>query len=166
MAAPGSSEESWQLIVHRKQAYRASQIPSKWYSSRRLLAKDPPLLEYGPQNVLHVPRECGILSSTEISITKDHSVKSLLSALSSRKLTACDVTTAFCKRAAVAQQLTNCITEPLFSFAIARAKELDTCLSRQGRVVGPLHGLPMRKRSAMDNQPQVRLRPAQPGQLG
>jgi hypothetical protein len=72
------------------------------------------------------------VSPTEVSIAEDHSIKSLLSALASQKLTALDVTTAFCKRAVIAQQLTNCITEPLFASAIARAKQLDACLFSRG----------------------------------
>ena len=144
------AEAPWQPIARRKQAFRDSKIPTEWHISGRLLPKDPPLLEYGPQNVLHVPRECGILSSTEVSITEDHSVKSLLSALAAQKHTAYDVTRAFCKRAAVAHQLTNCITEPLFSSAIARAKELDGHLSREGQLSGPLHGLPVSIKDSFD----------------
>src|SRR5580700_3058654 len=119
------ADAPWQTIARRKQAYRESQLPKQWRIPNGMLPKDPPLLEYGPQNVLHVPCECGILSSAEVTITEAYSVESLLLALASRKLTALDVTTAFCKRAAIAQQLTNCLTEPLFFSAIARAKELD-----------------------------------------
>jgi len=115
-----------------------------------LLPKDPPRLEYGPQNVLYIPRACEILSSAEINITESYSVKTLLSALACRKLSALDVATAFCKRAAIAQQLTNCITEPLFSSAISRAKELDEQLSRTGKLMGPLHGLPISVKDSFD----------------
>ena len=103
----------------------------------------PPLFEYGPQNVLNVPRECGLLNSTELQITEGYTIKTLLQALSSRKVSSVDVTTAFCKRAAIAQQLTNCITEPLFDSAIARAKQLDEYLIKHGKPWGPLHGLPV-----------------------
>jgi Asp-tRNA(Asn)/Glu-tRNA(Gln) amidotransferase A subunit family amidase len=150
MATAGTSEAPWLLIARRKQAYRDSQIPAEWRIPSQLLPQDPPLLTHGPQNVLHVPRKCGILSPTEVSITEDHSIKSLLSALASQKLTALDVTTAFCKRAAIAQQLTNCITEPLFVSAVARAKQLDVCLSQEGRLVGPLHGLPISIKDSFD----------------
>ncbi len=47
------------------------------------------------------------------------------------------------KRAAIAHQLTNCLTEPLFSLALARASELDSHLARTGKLLGPLHGLPI-----------------------
>lgn len=150
MTSHSASQVSWQAIAKRKQAYRDSQIPQQWKIPSNMLPKDPPLMKYGPQNVLHVPRECGLLSPTEVTITETHSVESLLSALSTRKLSALEVTTAFCKRTAIAQQLTNCVTEPLFSTAIHRAKELDESLARKGQVVGPLHGLPVSVKDSLD----------------
>lgn len=143
-------EAPWQSIAQRKQAYRDSLIPQQWRISSEMLLKDPPLLKYGPQNVLHVPRECGILSSDEITITEGYSVPSLLSALATGRLTALKVTTAFCKRAAIAQQLTNCITEPLFESAIARAKELDEYFTQKSFPIGPLHGLPISVKDSFD----------------
>ena len=41
------------------------------------------------------------------------------------------------------QQLTNCLTEPLFKRAIQRAIFLDKHLRETGKVLGPLHGLPI-----------------------
>ncbi|KAG8725733.1 hypothetical protein FRC11_001597, partial [Ceratobasidium sp. 423] len=57
--------------------------------------------------------------------------------------TALEVTTAFCKAAYTAQELTNCVTEVLFSQALDRAHELDAYLLETGKVVGPLHGVPV-----------------------
>ena len=37
----------------------------------------------------------------------------------------------------------NCITEIFVDRALARAAELDDYLKRTGKVVGPLHGLPV-----------------------
>jgi Asp-tRNA(Asn)/Glu-tRNA(Gln) amidotransferase A subunit family amidase len=115
-----------------------------------MLPKDPPLMKYGPQNVLHIPRESRILSADETMLTETYSAETLLSALASRKFSALDITTAFCKRTAIAQQLTNCITEPLFSSAIQRAKDLDEFLAREDRVIGPLHGLPISVKDSFD----------------
>ena len=61
----------------------------------------------------------------------------------SRKLTCLDVTTAFCKRAAVAQQLIGCCTEMFFERALKRARELDEQLERTREPAGPLHGVPV-----------------------
>ncbi|OAL18769.1 hypothetical protein AYO20_11703 [Fonsecaea nubica] len=57
--------------------------------------------------------------------------------------TALEVAKAFCKASALAQELTNCVTEVLYPEAIQSAQFLDDYLSRTGKTVGPLHGLPI-----------------------
>jgi len=128
-----ASQSTWQSIASRKQAERESQIPSEWH------LKTLP----SNQNVLSIPRESDILSPSELSITETKDATALLSALHSRRLTSTEVVTAFCKRAAIAQQLTNCLTEILFTEAISRAHELDAYVSKTGKPKGPLHGLPI-----------------------
>lgn len=53
------------------------------------------------------------------------------------------VTEAFAHRAAIAHQLTNCLTAFMLEPALARADELDQHLAKTGQPVGPLHGLPV-----------------------
>ena len=60
--------------------------------------------------------------------------------MASGDLTSVEVTTAFCKRAAIAQQLTNCLTEIFFYEGIARARELDAEFKKSGKPVGPVRG--------------------------
>lgn len=136
MTAP---EALWEDIARRKQAQRFAAIPSKW-RLRNIPKEDAGL---GSQPVLHIPLDGRILSSSELAITELYTAKTVVEALSTKKLSCLAVTTAFCKRAAIAQQVTNCLTEPLFESAIARAKELDQHLAIHGRPVGPLHGLPI-----------------------
>lgn len=50
---------------------------------------------------------------------------------------------AFCKRAAIAQQVTNCCTEIMFDEALERAKECDSYLATNDIPMGPVHGLPI-----------------------
>lgn len=57
---------------------------------------------------------------------------------------------AFCKRAAIAQQVTKCLTEVFFDKALKRARELDDHLLRTGKVVGPLHGVPVSVKDRFD----------------
>lgn len=38
---------------------------------------------------------------------------------------------------------TNCLTEPLFESAVERARELDQYYRKFGKLVGPLHGIPI-----------------------
>lgn len=45
---------------------------------------------------------------------------------------------------------TNCLTEPLFDRALARAGQLDAHFAATGKVVGPLHGLPVSLKEQFD----------------
>lgn len=67
----------------------------------------------------------------------------LAEALRNRRYTAVEAIQAFCHVAAIAQDLTNCLTEVLFDEGLARARELDQYLEETGEVVGPLHGVPV-----------------------
>lgn len=127
--------DNWQSIATRKQEECSSRIPKQW----RL----PPSIDKDRANVLNVPRDCGILTQEELRLTEHFDATSLLAGLLAGLLKSVDVVTAFCKRAAIAQQLTNCLTEIFFEDAIARAKELDDYLDREGRPMGLLHGLPI-----------------------
>ncbi|KAF7184801.1 hypothetical protein CNMCM7691_006604 [Aspergillus felis] len=128
-----------------------AKIPSEWRLSESQIP--PGMLspaesitnfkEYGRVNVMDIPRTCGLLSERELEITEQYDVRELLRAMADKRLTAEEVTVAFCKRAAIAHQLTRCLTEPLFDRAVQRARELDAHLRRTGRPIGPLHGLPV-----------------------
>ena len=126
---------TWQEIAKSKQEERASRIPKAWTISSSTYS--------GRQNVLSVPKECGILSKDELRLTESYDATALLSGLSTGLLKSEDVSTAFCKRAAIAQQVTNCLAEIMFDDAIARARRLDEHMSKTGKPMGPLHGLPI-----------------------
>lgn len=127
--------DNWEPIARRKREERASRIPKEWHL--RSSIPDTRI------NVLDVPRESGILTPEELRLTENFDATALVAGLSTGLLKSVDVVTAFCKRAAIAQQVTNCLTEPLFDTAIARAKELDDYLAKNGKPIGPLHGLPI-----------------------
>ncbi|ORY32022.1 general amidase [Naematelia encephala] len=94
-------------------------------------------------DVRDIPQTCGQLSSLDLEITGSESIESLLATLREGTWSAVDVITAFIKRAVIAHQLTNCLTEVFFDKALERAKYLDEYRSRTGQTVGPLHGLPI-----------------------
>ncbi|CAL5873023.1 uncharacterized protein PFLUO_LOCUS7292 [Penicillium psychrofluorescens] len=72
------------------------------------------------------------------------SLQSLPSAkLLDRHYSSHEVTLAFCKRAAIAQQLVNCLSEIFFNRALEAAQRLDTEYATSGIPRGPLHGLPV-----------------------
>lgn len=103
-----SAPEPWQNIAQRKQAQRASLIPEAWR------IPEAKLREYTASptaNVLHVPSDCGILSSLDRQITESYDAIDLLALLAKGPdaggFTSVEVVTAFCKRAAIAQQVVS-----------------------------------------------------------
>lgn len=84
----------WEEIAADKRARLEKSIPSEW----RIDTKDL------PDNVMNVPETCGLLSAEELEITKSSAVD-LVAKLAKGELKAVTVTTAFCKRAAVAHQV-------------------------------------------------------------
>ncbi|KAJ5604365.1 Amidase [Penicillium lagena] len=131
--------ESWTEIVKQKQAEVATQIPPAW----RLSAEYTDISPTKSTNVLDVPRQCGLLSPKQMEITEKYDATALLEKIHHQELSAYEVTEAFCIRAAIAQQVTHCLTEMFFNRALEHAKHLDEEMQRTGNPIGPLHGLPI-----------------------
>jgi amidase len=93
-------------------------------------------------NVTSFTKECGVLSAEELSIVQSD-VGDLLASLATGEKSCLAVTTAYCKAAAVAHQVTNCLTEIFFYDALGRAKELDAIFAKTGKPTGALFGLPI-----------------------
>ncbi|KAF2099750.1 general amidase [Rhizodiscina lignyota] len=123
----------YEEISAAKRAERDSKIPAEF---RITVPEDD-------DNLLELPRACGIFTDQELSITEDHDSVALLEAIRDGRFSCLDVVTAFCKRAAVAQQALNCLTEIFFDQAYERARFLDDHFKRTGKPIGPLHGLPI-----------------------
>ncbi|KAH8803652.1 amidase [Xylogone sp. PMI_703] len=134
-----ATTESWEVVAKRKRDAVNARIPPAW----RLSAPDIERYKKSDKGVLYVPSDCGVLSPAEVRITEKYDAVALTLALQSGALSAVDVTTAFCKRAAIAQQLTNCLTEIFFEDALTRAKYLDEYFLKEGKTIGPFHGLPI-----------------------
>ncbi|KAI4518655.1 amidase [Schizophyllum commune Loenen D] len=139
-SVPIESEEQRRKLVE-KDLRQAPSIPKEW-----LLEKLPPADQH---NVIDSPRVCGLLNEQELEITETDDVSVIVKNLSAGIWSAVDVTTAFCKRAIVAHQLTNCLTEIWIEDALKRARELDDIFAKQGPV-GPLHGLPISLKDQFD----------------
>ncbi|KAJ1299772.1 hypothetical protein OPQ81_000681 [Rhizoctonia solani] len=126
---------SWEDVAARKREDRANRL--KPYVDWSLGDLAPPTSQKKVINLLHArltERERSFLSSD---------VTDLAQRLAARECTALEVTTAFCKAAYAAQELTNCISEVIFDQGLARARELDAHITETGKVVGPLHGVPI-----------------------
>lgn len=118
------------------QAELAQKIPAEWRLPESILVDKP-------RNVQGVFASCGLLSVQDLAITDVEDCVTLLEKIHSGQWTAEEVTTAFCKRAAIAQQLINPLMDIAFEEGIRRARELDEHFKRTGNLVGPLHGLPV-----------------------
>lgn len=130
---PSSTMEE---CIVQKRASQASAIPAAW--------KLPmiPSVETG-FNVLEYIRSLSLLSPKEEYITETTDASILLEKLATGELSSVEVTTAFCKRAALAHQLTNCCTEIFFEEGLDAARHADAYLAKTGNTLGPLHGLPI-----------------------
>ncbi|RSM11705.1 hypothetical protein CEP52_002939 [Fusarium oligoseptatum] len=135
------SSPDWQDIVARKREQRASLIPQQWLFKKA-----------SGHNHLKSLLDSGLLTPEELDLTdvSKHDAVETLSLVASGSITAEKLITTFCKRVAAADSLTNFITEVNFEQAIRRAKELDKYLLENGRVIGPLHGLPITVKDHMD----------------
>jgi len=94
--------EDWQDIVRKKRAEAADKIPTAWRLPTEYTAN---ISETSSNSVLHVPRECGLLTAKQLDITEKYDATDLLEKLHSGQFTAIEVTEAFCIRAAIAQQV-------------------------------------------------------------
>ncbi|KAF2107543.1 amidase signature domain-containing protein [Lophiotrema nucula] len=130
------SQRGWEAIAASKRAALSSNIPSEFMIPSRLL---PPSTQ---SNVTTFPKESGWFTAKELEIT-DSTASHIVQKIASRSWSSEEVTRAFCKRAAAAHQLTNCLSEIFFLEAIKTAKSLDEHLRKTGKVIGPLHGLPL-----------------------
>ncbi|PRQ70136.1 general amidase GmdB [Rhodotorula toruloides] len=162
---------SWRQRAQAAYDETQAEIPADWRLDERLVApawvdvaaQDPDEVE---QRVDGVLASSGILSEDELRIVHsdataivdklqrgEWSAVAVVTGVSlanplSRSFTTLTLARsrsheAFCKSAAVAQQLYRCCTELFFDRALARARELDDHFSRTGKPVGPLHGLPI-----------------------
>lgn len=141
--ATSNEQPSWKETVRQRRIKRQEQIPEAWRLSPAQISSS--------KDVRVVIHSSGILSPKELEWTDMTDVRPLLQKLATRQVTSLEVTTAFCKRAAIAQQVTNCLTEIFFDQALKRAQELDSqLLTNGGKPVGPLHGLPVSIKDRFD----------------
>ncbi|SMR56904.1 unnamed protein product [Zymoseptoria tritici ST99CH_1E4] len=128
--------EQWGDISAKAKQKVLDDIPSEWKIPSEKLPSGDVL------DVTDFPAQSGILSQQDLDITDSFAVD-IVAKIAKGEWTSEDVTRAFCKRAAIAHQLVNCLTVIMFDDGIERAKQLDAEFKRTGKVTGPLHGLPI-----------------------
>ena len=95
--------EDWQTQAARKRATQAQSIPPDWLLPPS--AASPSRAADRVDDVRDVPRISGKLAELELEITDTLDAAAVLDKLAKREWSALEVATAFCKRAAIAQQL-------------------------------------------------------------
>ncbi|KAF8852416.1 amidase [Acephala macrosclerotiorum] len=127
---------AWRKVAEAKQKERALKIPKECLIPPKLMPSEETL------DVQDFPHTSGLFTAEEIEITES-TATAVIAKIALGEWTAVQVLLATCKRAAIAQQLINCLTEIYFDEALSRAKGLDEYFNREGKVIGPLHGLPI-----------------------
>ncbi|GAA5849094.1 hypothetical protein JCM9279_005789 [Rhodotorula babjevae] len=136
------STSTWERTAAQERARLASKM-----AASECCAAAPTGVAPEELNVARVPLE-GVLSAGELEITGS-TVESLLARLRSGEWGAEEVTRAFCRRACIAHELTNCLTQVYFDRALERARWLDAEFATNGPT-GPLHGLPISLKNQID----------------
>lgn len=179
MPGADDSNTTWQQRARAAYAETQARIPTAWRIDESPVA--PAWTDVKQQDkhqvrrrVDHVLEESGISSHTELEIVKTDApiiiqqlqagewtaVETVTGASTRRATPAASGTdrpssssrgAAFCKSAAIAQQLYRCCTELFFDRAIARAQELDNFRRETGKTAGTLHGLPISLKGAADH---------------
>ncbi|EKJ74561.1 hypothetical protein FPSE_05311 [Fusarium pseudograminearum CS3096] len=129
-------KSTWESRAAAKRAEVLDKIRPEW----RLSPKD--LERARQQRDITGPFIQQFLDERDVSVTSMTSAP-ILKALGEGKLSAVQVASAFCKRAAVAHQINNCLHEVFFDQALERAKYLDDYFAKHNKPLGPLHGLPI-----------------------
>jgi amidase len=125
--------QDWKSKAQAKRDSIKSSIPKEWI----IPGVSPDTIERAIDFPFH-----SYLTHQELEITS-LSVVDLLSRIARGEYKAVEVARAFSHRAAIAHQLVNCVIEFFWDKAEEQAKELDTYYEKHGKVVGPLHGLPI-----------------------
>ncbi|KAL5426941.1 hypothetical protein PMIN06_009817 [Paraphaeosphaeria minitans] len=132
----GQTSGNWEEIASNKRRELTEQIPLEYRIPQHLFPPKDQL------DVTTFPRDSGWFEEKELDITGS-SATQILKKIALQLWSSEEVTRAFCKRAAAAQQLTNCLTDFFPNEAISIAKSLDQHLQNTGKLAGPLHGLPI-----------------------
>ncbi|KAL0780441.1 hypothetical protein CaCOL14_001776 [Colletotrichum acutatum] len=126
----------WEQIARKHSEEQKKKIPSDWLLDNDKLEqlRGAGTAQEGRLIDLRAAKKSGILDSNEMNITENYTARELAGHIRQGTLSAERVVTAYCKRAAVAQQLTSCLTEIFFEDGIERARWLDKQMRETGKV--------------------------------
>ncbi|KAI0443365.1 amidase signature domain-containing protein [Xylaria telfairii] len=131
-----SPDRPWQDVVAAKIATDNAKIPNEW-------VLDDTVVDAAKSSQAVAGDFIESLLDDRTHQITSMDVPDLTQSIGEGKLKAVDVVTAFCKRAAFAHQLSNLLLEIGFDIALRRAQELDDYFEKHGKLIGPLHGIPL-----------------------
>lgn len=107
-------QPSWEAVAKEHATKQHNNIPAEWRLPQEKLdaLSGVGTADEGRLIQLQAARKSGLLSDRELDITENHTARDLLPKLAARELTSVEVTVAFCKRAALAQQLVRGAPSP------------------------------------------------------
>lgn len=111
-------------------------------------------LEDQQLNSIKYLRDNKLLTEKEFEIT-DSTLAKLTEKIAKSEWSAVDVFKAFAKRGTIAHQFTNCALELFPEEGLERAKYLDEYLAKNGKTVGPLHGVPISLKEQMNYKNKI-----------
>ncbi|KAK6203555.1 amidase signature domain-containing protein [Scheffersomyces amazonensis] len=95
-----------------------------------------------------------LLTEKELAIT-DSSATDLVAKIAKGEYTSTEVLKAYAKRATIAHQFTNCALEIFIDEGLKRAEFLDEYYKKNGKTIGPLHGLPISLKEHMNYRGKI-----------
>lgn len=101
-----SRSPDWPALISQKLALRDSRIPAEWRLPENIVGR---VNRESTISALDLLNETTVLTEKERHITEAYDATTLLEKLASGALTSLEVTTAFCKRAAIAHQLVTMV---------------------------------------------------------
>lgn len=131
--------ESWKPKIA---AYRADLEKAQPAELRAPVEDVPATIDEEIFNTVEYIKSSTALSPEEKEIT-EMSATDLAAKIAKSELSSVAVLKAFAHRAVVLNQFTNFAMEFFINEALVRAQELDDYLKKEGKTMGPLHGLPI-----------------------
>ncbi|KAG7666196.1 uncharacterized protein J8A68_000269 [[Candida] subhashii] len=136
---PERYQKEW---LPKVEAYRKAREASIPKDLKVELPKDRSELIQEQFNPLAYLYDAKLLTPEEFAITDSSGVE-LVNKMSKGELTAVQVFNAFAKRAVICNQFTNCAMEFFLEEGLKQAEARDQYFKENGKIVGPLHGLPI-----------------------
>lgn len=96
------SKPNWETLISEKRAFRESRIPLEWRLDEKITSQAH---RGNPISAFSLLDQTNLLTKRERDITDSYDATALLGQLATGDISSLEVTTAFCKRAAIAQQL-------------------------------------------------------------